>query len=168
MNTTALADNDPIESTLVLANDDDNTLEGGGAGTTSDACQALVNGDEISGKIAFIQRGGCDFDVKISNAEDAGAIAALVYSIAGDPIVMNGDAALAGIPALMIGQADGNLFIAEIDAGNAIEVVLDKGLLLSENETGNIMASYSGRGPGPVLPRPAPRPWWWSSPGRCR
>ena len=148
--TPPLADNDPIESTLVLVDDNDDTLDGGGAGTTSDACEPLVNGDEISGKIAFIQRGGCDFDVKISNAEDAGAIAALVYSIAGDPIVMNGDATLAGIPALMIGQADGNLFIAETDAGNIIEVVLDKGLLLSETETGNIMASFSGRGPGPV------------------
>ncbi|MEE8244982.1 MAG: S8 family serine peptidase, partial [Pseudomonadales bacterium] len=80
--TPPLADNDPIESALVLVDDGDNTLASGGAGTTSDACEALINGDDISGNIAFIQRGGCEFDVKISNAEDAGAIAVLVYNIA--------------------------------------------------------------------------------------
>jgi subtilisin family serine protease len=146
--TPPLADNDPIENTLVLVDDDDDS---GGDGTTSDACEPLINGDEIDGKIAFIQRGGgCGFDTKISNAEDAGAIAVLVYSIAGDAIIMGGSSALVNIPALMIGQADGNLIISEMDAGNAIEVVLDKGLLLTESETGNIMASFSGRGPGPV------------------
>ena len=143
--TPALADNDPIESILVLVDDDDDT-----GGTTSDACQSLINDDEVSGKIAYIQRGGCGFDIKISNAEDAGAIAVLVYNIAGDPIVMNGNAASVNIPALMVGQADGNLFIAEMDAGNSVDVVLDKGFLLTEQETGNIMASFSGRGPGPV------------------
>lgn len=143
--TPALADNDPIDSSLVLVDDDDTT-----GGTTSDACQPLINGDAVAEKIAFIQRGGCGFDVKISNAEDAGAIAVLVYNIAGDPIVMNGNSASVNIPALMVGQADGNLFIAEMDAGNSIDVVLDKGFLLTEAETGNIMASFSGRGPGPV------------------
>ncbi len=145
--TPPLADSGSLESALVLVDDND-TL--GGAGTTSDACEPLVNGSEISGNIALIQRGGCQFDIKISNAEDAGAIAVLVYNIAGDAIIMNGDAALVNIPALMVGQADGNLFIAEIDAGNTIDVVLNKGLLLTQSETGNIMASFSGRGPGPV------------------
>ena len=148
--TPPLADNDPIQSTLVLVDDGDETLVSGATGTTSDACEALINGSEVSGNIAFIQRGGCDFDIKISNAEDAGAVAVLVYNIAGDAIVMNGNAALVSIPALMVGQADGNLFIAEFDAGNAVDVVLDKGLLLTESETGNIMAIFSGRGPGPV------------------
>ena len=134
----------------MLVDDGDETLVSGATGTTSDACEALINGNEVSGNIAFIQRGGCNFDIKISNAEDAGAVAVLVYNIAGDAIVMNGNATLVSIPALMVGQADGNLFIAEFDAGNAVDVVLDKGLLLTESETGNIMAIFSARGPGPV------------------
>ena len=146
--TPPLADLDPIEGTLVLVDDDN---DDGGSGTTSDACETLVNDDEVSGNIAFIQRGGgCDFDEKIANAQEAGAIAALVYNIAGDPIVMNGSSSFVDIPALMVGQADGNLFIAELDAGNAVDVVFDKGLLLTEAETGNIMASFSARGPGPL------------------
>jgi len=148
--TPPLADNDPIEGMLVLVDDNSDTLDDGSAGTTSDGCEALVNGNDISGNIAFIQRGGCEFDIKIRNAENAGAVAVLVYNIAGEPIVMNGDSSLGNIPALMLGQADGNLFIAEFDAGNEIEIVLDKGLLLTESETGNIVATFSGRGPGPV------------------
>jgi len=145
--TPPLRDRDPIEAPLILADDDD---DAGGNGTTADACEPLVNDIRMSGNIAFIERGGCNFDIKIQNAEDAGAIAAVVYSIAGDPIVMNGNASLVDIPALMIGQADGNLIVAEFDAGNAVTAVLDKGFLLTQPETGNVMATFSARGPGPV------------------
>jgi len=148
--TPALLDVGPIDGDLALADDNDDTLADGGTGTTSDACEPLTNDSEMSGKIALIQRGGCDFDLKIAHAEDAGAVAALVYNIAGDPIVMNGTAGLSDIPAVMIGQADGNLILAEIDAGNVVSVLLDKALFITEAETGNRMATFSARGPGPV------------------
>ena len=93
--TPPLRDRDPIEARLILADDDD---DAGGSGTTADACEPLVNVVRTTGNIAFIERGGCDFDVKIQHAEDAGAVAAVIYSIAGDPIVMNGDASLVDIP----------------------------------------------------------------------
>ncbi|MGB5489766.1 MAG: S8 family serine peptidase [Woeseiaceae bacterium] len=148
--TPPLQDSDPIEGALILVDDNDSSASDGVTGTTSDACQALVNGDDISGNIAFIQRTGCAFEEKIKNADDAGAIAALVYNIAGDPIVMFGTPGLSDIPALMIGQADANLIIAELDEGNQVTVVLDKGFLLTTAETGNVMASFSARGPAPV------------------
>ena len=145
--TPPLSDSDPIEAPLILVDDGN---DAGGTGTTADACEPLINDAEISGNIAFIERGGCNFDVKIQNAGDAGAVAAVVYSIAGDPIVMNGNSAIVDIPALMIGQADGNLIVAEIEAGNDVTAVLEKSLLLTEPETGNVMATFSARGPGPV------------------
>ena len=145
--TPPLSDSDPIEAPLILVDDGD---DASGTGTTADACEPLINDAEISGNIAFIERGGCNFDVKIQNAGDAGAVAAVVYSIAGDPIVMNGNSAIVDIPALMIGQADGNLIVAEIEAGNDVTAVLEKSLLLTEPETGNVMATFSARGPGPV------------------
>ncbi len=145
--TPPLRDSDAIEAPLILADDDN---DASGTGTTADACEPLVNDTEMNGNIAFIERGGCNFDLKIQNAGDAGAVAAVVYSIAGDPIVMNGNAALVDIPAVMIGQADGNLIVAEIEAGNDVTAVLEKSLLLTEPETGNVMATFSARGPGPV------------------
>jgi hypothetical protein len=50
----------------------------------------------------------------------------------------------------MIGQADGNLILDEIDAGQTVELVLDKGFFLTEEETGNVMGTFSARGPAPV------------------
>ena len=148
--TPPLRDRDPLEGPLILADDDDRSLDDGSDGTTADACQPLVNTDEMDGNIALLQRGGCDFDVKVANAETAGAIAAVVYNLSGGPTVMNGTTGLSDIPALMIGQADGNLILAELDADNEVTVTLDKGLLLTEAETGNVMATFSARGPAPI------------------
>jgi subtilisin family serine protease len=133
----------PIDGSLVLVDDETDTA--------SDACEELVNRSDVSGKIAFIQRGGCDFETKIANAEEAGAVAAVIYNIAGDPIVMNGDEGSVDITAVMIGQADGNLILAELDRLPDVTVKLDKNLFLKENDTGNAMASFSSRGLGPVI-----------------
>ena len=148
--TPALIDRDPIEDQLVLVDDDDTATDDGTTGTTFDACQSLINSSEVSGNIAFIQRGGCDFDVKITNADNAGAIAAVVFNLSGDPIVMIGQAGQSDIPALMVGAADGNLFLDELNNDQIMDVVLDKSFFLTEADTGNNMGSFSSRGPGPV------------------
>ena len=148
--TPPLQDVDPVEGSLVLVDDGDTTLDTGATGSEADACQSLINGDQVSGNIAFIQRTGCRFDDMVRNAADAGAVAALVYNIAGDPIVMNGDTGLSDIPALMLGQADANLILAEFDAGNDVIAVLDKGFLLTSSDAGNQMATFSARGPAPI------------------
>jgi subtilisin family serine protease len=145
-----LADRDPIEAKLVLVDDDDTSLPSGSTGITSDGCQPLVNGDEVSGNIALMQRSGCLFTDMVKNAEDAGAIAALVYNIAGGPVVMFGESGLVDIPALMIGQADANLILAEFDADNEVTVVLEKSFLLTHTDAGDLMARFSARGPGPA------------------
>ncbi len=147
--TPPLIDSDPIESQLILVDDGDTSLPDGGTGNLMDACQALTNSDEISGNIAFIERGGCDFDLKIMHAEDAGAAAVIVFNISGDPIVMVGDSGSIGIPAVMIGSADADLLLGELDADEVIDVVLDKSFFLSIAESGNVMAGFSSRGPGP-------------------
>lgn len=148
--TPPLADSGPVEGRLVLVDDDDTSLPDGSEGITSDGCQPLINGDELSGKIALMQRSGCLFTDMVENAEEAGAIAVLIYNIAGDPVVMSGDSERVDIPALMIGQAVANLILAEIDANNRVNVVLEDSLLLTTSDTGDLMASFSARGPGPV------------------
>jgi subtilisin family serine protease len=148
--TPMLADNDPIDAKLVLVDDDDDTLANGDAGTTFDACEEIANDDDVSGNVAFIQRGGCTFEAKIVNAQEAGAIAVVVFNIAGDPTVMTGVPGQADIPALMIGQADGNLILSELTSGNEVEILLDKGLFLNVTDNGNVLGSFSARGPAPV------------------
>ena len=146
----ALSERGPIEGRLILVDDGDETLPSGNPGVASDGCQPLTNADEVDGKIALMQRSGCLFTDMVTNAEDAGAIAVLVYNIAGDPIVMFGEAGLVDIPALMVGQADANLILAELDADSEVSIVLEKSLLLTSSDSGNVIASFSARGPGPV------------------
>ena len=148
--TPPLIDRDPIEGRLVLVDDDSTATVDATTGTTFDACQSLINGSQISGNIAFIQRGGCDFDVKVANAESTGAIAAIVFNLSGSPIVMIGDSVGIDIPALMVGAADGNLFLDELNNDEVVNAVLDKSFFLTEADTGNNMGSFSSRGPGPV------------------
>ena len=81
----------------------------GAVGTSAArACSALAAGS-LTGKIPLIERGICTFATKILNAQDAGAIAVVVYNqFAGaDAIVMGGSPAGITIPGVMIGNLDG-------------------------------------------------------------
>ena len=63
----------------------------------------------------MVERGTCNFTVKVKNAQLAGAIAAVVINnAAGEPITLGGADATVTIPAGMISQADGNLIQAPV------------------------------------------------------
>lgn len=70
----------PIESEVVLADD--------GEGVTSDACEPIINGADLEGKIALIDRGDCEFGFKCLAAENEGAVAAIICNnVPGDGLV---------------------------------------------------------------------------------
>ena len=88
------------------------------SGTTlglSEACNTLTPGS-LSGKVAVLSRGTCFFYVKVRNAQQAGAVAAIVVNNrAGEPIVMAGatDPALQPtIPAFMVANTDAASLVA--------------------------------------------------------
>jgi extracellular elastinolytic metalloproteinase len=77
------------------------------AGTTHEAC-AGVPSNSVLGKIALIDRGNCNFTVKVKNAQIAGAIAVImVNNVSGSPIIMGGTDNTITIPAVMISINDG-------------------------------------------------------------
>lgn len=80
-----------------------------GTAPTSDACETpFMNAAEIRGRIALIDRGNCNFDDKVKNAQDAGAIAVVIVNNSGDNLVtMNGNNTSTTIPSFFIGQSDG-------------------------------------------------------------
>jgi subtilisin family serine protease len=155
--TPPLKRDEPIEARLVLVDDGVGTRAGTAAGSTRDACQPLVNAAQVDGRVALIERGGCEFQVKIANAEAAGAMAVVVYNNAGPPIVMNGDAGSVGIPAVMIGADDGDVLVDRLvaDAADddvetdeeAVAVRLARGIFASVSGIPNIVADFSSRGP---------------------
>jgi hypothetical protein len=80
--------------------------DGAGA-STSDACETVTA--SLSGKIALVDRGTCDFSVKVTNAQKAGAIAVVVINTSGeDFFAMGGSGRRITIPSMMVGQSSGN------------------------------------------------------------
>jgi hypothetical protein len=96
-----------ITGDVVLVND--------GTGTTSDACEAITN--NVAGKVALIDRGTCAFTVKVKNAQNAGAAAAVVANNVDGPIfTMRGADPTITISSVFIGKTDGSALEASLPA----------------------------------------------------
>ena len=70
------------------------------------ACSALP-GNGLKGEIALIQRGTCLFSNKLTNAQAAGAVGALVYTGQAQPQAIVMDVGSATLPAMMLSYSDG-------------------------------------------------------------
>ena len=104
-----------ITGDLVLVSD--------GIPVDSDACSAIINGAQVAGQIALIDRGTCTFASKALEAEAAGAIAVVIANnVAGD-LSPGGTAPGLTIPVVAITLADGNLIKAEL-LGGPVNVTL--------------------------------------------
>ncbi len=103
----------PITADLVLLTDGVvGTKDSNGetiTGTVNDGCETPTNAAALSGKIALIERGLCNFTVKVKNAQTAGAVAVVMYNNTADAMIaMGGDDTSISIPAIGINQSDGN------------------------------------------------------------
>lgn len=90
-----------------------------GAGTSVSGCDP-DDFDGAAGKIALIQRGTCPFVQKYQNAEDAGAVAALIFNDGfegrEDPFFITAPQDYS-IPAAMISNDIGEELVAQAEAG---------------------------------------------------
>ncbi len=78
-----------------------------GTAPVTDACQALP-ANSLTGKIALIDRGTCTFVVKVKNAQNAGAVAAIIANNQGDSIfTMGGTDSTITISSVFIAKSDG-------------------------------------------------------------
>ncbi len=81
----------------------------------TDGCSAITS--SVSGKIALMDRGTCNFTVKVKNAQNAGAIGAIIA----DNIVeglrgMSGTDATITIPSVLVTMSDGTTLRANLPA----------------------------------------------------
>ncbi len=118
---------------------------------TADACEALPAGS-LAGKVAYVNRGTCAFEIKAANVQAAGAVAAIIGNVASsaDPGTAPGmaeDASVnATIPTLSVNLNDANLIKAAAQAGTAMTAAL-----------GNVAGQMAGADPSgrPLLYAPA-------------
>ena len=74
----------------------------------SDGCEEILNGDELAGKIALIDRGGCQFGTKALKAEQNGAIGVIICNFEDDLVTMGAgvDGGSVTIPVVFISSVD--------------------------------------------------------------
>ena len=108
----SLATTGPISGQVVAVNDGSTVGVTTPTGTLDDGCQPYT---VPAGAIALVQRGACNFTLKIINGQNGGAAAVIVgNNIPGPPTGMSGtgnEFRQAVIPSVMISQADYQLFV---------------------------------------------------------
>jgi hypothetical protein len=113
----------------------DVSLADDGAGAATDACEPILSA--VAGKIALIDRGGCAFTQKVLNAQNAGAIGAIVAN--------NQPSGLAPM-----GGADPNVTIPSIgvslDTGDTLKSELATGVNLTFGLDADFRAGGDGMG----------------------
>ena len=95
-----------VSATVVLAQD--------GTAPAGDGCQTITT--VLTGAIALIDRGTCNFTVKVKNAQLAGAVGAIIANNVGiDSIfTMGGADASITIPSVMVSKTDGDALKATL------------------------------------------------------
>lgn len=115
--------------------------------STAEACSALPPGS-LSGKIALILRGDCNFSVKIQNAAAAGAAGVVVYAQPSSPDLFSMNVGAATLPAVSVSNADGMGL-----RGQAASGTLNITIRLTVGEvpiTPSKLVASSSRGPDPA------------------
>ncbi len=122
----------------------------GTVATANDACNPLTAGS-LTGQVALIRRGTCSFYQKSINAQNAGAVAVILYNnaagflnptVAGTPAVT--------IPVVAITAANGAVIDSRL-AGGSVTMTWTDQVTSEPNPTANLISSFSSWGLPPDL-----------------
>ncbi len=108
---------------------------------SSDGCETAIN--DLTGKIAVIDRGACNFSLKVYNAQLAGAIAAIIINNQPGNLLFNMTAGLNAtdvvIPAIFITLEDGELIrtsmLSEVVSGCIGNLIFDNDVAITTEST---------------------------------
>jgi hypothetical protein len=111
-----------------------------GTGTVTDACEPIINGGAVAGKIALIDRGSCSFVSKAQEAEAVGAIGVIIANnVAGaTPITLGGSDPGIAIPVVSVTLDDGNAIKAQLGTGVNATLQLDTNQAAGTDTAGRV------------------------------
>jgi subtilisin family serine protease len=107
------------------------------AAIPADGCAPISNGAELQGRIALVDRAGCDPVVKVRNAQDAGAIGVVVANDVDSVSSMSGADAAVTIPSVLVSYSD----------GQRLRQALPEGVTVALDSAADTLAPFSSRGP---------------------
>lgn len=101
-------------------------------------------GGDYTGKVALVQRGGCNFAVKQANAADAGAVATVIYNNTEGALNGTlGDADAVKVPTGGITKAEGEALATLLTQGE-VTVHVDIQMIVEPRTTRNVIAETKG------------------------
>jgi hypothetical protein len=108
-----------------------------GVAPNGDVCDPIVNGAQLLGNIALVDRGTCTFVSKALAVQAAGATGMIVVNnvAAGLPGMGGADPSIT-IPCIGISLADGNAIKAQLGGGVNVTMVLNPGLKAGADNSG--------------------------------
>lgn len=139
-----------VQDTVAFVDDGSPGTNPQGNPVAQEGCNALVNPNEVQGKIALIYRNTCEFGTKALNAENAGAVAAVIINRDPEAIGMGAgaDGPNVTIPVVMITSDDGAAIKAAMQGGPVVMFLGNKQGLnandLSTNGGVTRIANYAG------------------------
>ncbi len=122
-----------FNGTVVIATD---AADASGPSTT-DGCSPISNAAAVAGKIALMDRGTCGFVIKVKNAQNAGAIGAIIADNAPGtpPPGLGGADPTITIPSIRVTLADGNTIKGQLP-GVTVGLTVDPTKLQGADDAG--------------------------------
>lgn len=103
---------------------------------------------DVSEKIALVERGTCPFVDKVANAESFGAVAVLMFTDDRPKTAMGGDCTdCPGIPAVMIDREPGLELRDLVQDGTEVNAILDPDRITDLDWLTDTISNFSSRGP---------------------
>ncbi len=130
-----------IQAELMLVEDGTPGLNPQGNPMSQEGCSPLTN--DLTGKIAVIYRNTCEFGTKVLNAQNAGALAAIIVNREDAVLNMAGglDGVNVTIPAVFLSSIDGATLIDAMDLG-PVEVFIGNKFTTYNDDLGAIKGEY--------------------------
>ena len=112
-----------------------------------EGCEPFSN--DMTGQVALVARGSCNFSVKFDHAAAAGAVFVIVYNNQPEGAIEMGGLEAATLAGVMVERSSGFAYVDEMDAGREVHVSIFPGETTSANRE---MADFSSRGPNGGMP----------------